>query len=1071
MSRLRVLASWTLPLIVLLLAVAAFGQTTASIKGTVTDTTGAAVTGATVTVKGPLGIERTTQTDSSGDYEVPTLPPGLYSVQIQMKGFQTQQVKELPLEVSKNSVQNFSLKVATATEVITVEAAAPMIEATTMSVGQTINQRTVQEIPLNGRHFVDLGLLIPGSVTPPQNGFLTAPLRGQGSFAFNTAGNREDTVNFMVNGINLNDMVQNQITFQPSINTVSEFKVDNSTFSAEFGRNSGAIVNIATRPGSDQFHGELFEFLRNEALDARNFFNTRLTAGGAPNPQATFKRNQFGANFGGPIVKGKTFFFLSYEGLRQRQGIPLNTTVLSDAQRTQVQAGNAVSASLLQFIPRANSGTNGFLGAATAPVNIDQGTADVSHNFSDSLRLHGYYAGQHDLRQEPTLQGNTIPGFGDTRESKRQIATLSLDQTFTSRLVNEARVGFNRIHITFSPNNTTNPVSLGILNGNNFNAGLPQTTIGGLTLNFGGPGGFPQGRGDTTAVVSDTLSWVHGRHSFKFGGEFRRFYNNNFTGDTSTLNFNSVADFINGQALNFAITPGSLPSRISTGELGFFAQDSWKIQSRLTLELGVRYDWNQTPTEALGRFANLLVSGGAASLVADVSPYQQNNANFQPRLGFAWDAFGRGNTILRGGYAILTDQPITNLVTPLASNPPFGNPQSFNGTASNPLSRITYAGLLTSGFPTLSPTVVDPNFKNSYVESYNFNIQQQISENWSLMVGYFGSEAHHLRTRVNLNQFNAFGPGPTFTGIRPFPTVSASSPVKPGVTLGNISDNVSTGNSNYNALWISSNLRAWHGLQFNASYTYSKSLDYTSQNGQGIVIQDSLNPAGDRGLSDFDAKHRFVVNFIYDVPAFKQNRLFKGWQLGSIISDQSGNPVNLVVTNITALTGAATLRPDQIGAVQIVNTPVANGSTTSGIQWFTPSLCDPTRAFSPSCSGATFSISTTTTLGPLHFGNMGRNAIIGPGFNNVDFSLIKKTKITERISNELRFEAFDLFNHPNFGQPGRGAQLVATNSTLPVSVTNPLIPNPAFGLITNTRFQTGDSGSSRQLQFAMKVIF
>src|SRR5262249_34254690 len=212
----------------------------------------------------------------SGDYEVPALPPGAYGVQVQMKGFQTQQAKDLPLEVSKNSVQNFSLKVATATEVITVEAAAPMIESTTMSVGQTINQRTVQEIPLNGRHFVDLGLLIPGSVTPPQNGFLTAPLRGQGSFAFNTAGNREDTVNFMVNGINLNDMVQNQITFHPSINTVSEFKVDNSTFSAESGRNSGAIVNIATRPGSDQFHGELFEFIRNEALDARNFFNTRL---------------------------------------------------------------------------------------------------------------------------------------------------------------------------------------------------------------------------------------------------------------------------------------------------------------------------------------------------------------------------------------------------------------------------------------------------------------------------------------------------------------------------------------------------------------------------------------------------------------------------------------------------------------------------------------------------------------------------------------------------------------------------------------------------------------------------
>ena len=248
----------------------------------------------------------------------------------------------------------------------------------------------------------------------------------------------------------------------------------------------------------------------------------------------------------------------------------------------------------------------------------------------------------------------------------------------------------------------------------------------------------------------------------------------------------------------------------------------------------------------------------------------------------------------------------------------------------------------------------DPNFKNSYVESYNLNIQQQLSRNWSMMVGYFGSEAHDLRTRVNLNQFVGFA-GPTFTGIRAFPKLAATSQYLPGANLGNISDNVSNGNSNYNALWISSNMRPWHGLQFNASYTYSKSIDFTSQNGQGVVIQDSQNPAGDTGLSDFDARNRFVVNFIYDLPAFRHNRFFEGWQVGSIISDQSGNPVNLVVTGISGFTGLATLRPDQLGAVQIVNRRLPNGN----IQWFTPSLCDPTRAFSPSCSGSTFSISTT----------------------------------------------------------------------------------------------------------------
>jgi hypothetical protein len=1032
------------PLLVLVFAASSFAQTTASIQGTVSDQSGAAVVGAKVTVKNTaLGIERTTQTSSTGSYEVPALPPGTYSVQVQIAGFETQLAKNLLLQVSQNSVQNFGLKVASTSEVVTVEATAPAIETTTMTVGQTINQRTVQEIPLNGRHFVDLGLLIPGSVTPPQNGFLTAPLRGQGSFAINTAGNREDTVNFMVNGINLNDMVQNQITFQPSINTVSEFKVDNSTYSAEFGRNSGAIVNIATRSGENNFHGEVFEFIRNNVLDARNFFNP---VGQTMSP---FKRNQFGAAFGGPIKKDKTFFFLSYEGLRQRQGLTLSTTVLPNTgtnSRASVTAGgNATSQAILALIPAANDPTGTkFLGSATAPVNIDQGTADISHNISNNIRLHGYYAGQHDLRQEPILQGNTLPGFGDTRESKRQIATVSLDQTLTSSMVNEARLGFNRIHITFSPNDTRNPVAFGIQDGNNFNAGLPQISINGTGINLGGPSGFPQGRGDTTAVLGDTLSYIRGKHSFKFGGEFRRFYNNNFNGDTGALSFNSVTDFAAGKALTFSLSSGNLPSRIATGEMGFFGQDSWKFSQRLTLELGLRYDWNQTPTEALDRFSNLIVTGGQANLVRVSSPYNQNNMNFQPRVGFSFDVFGSGKTILRSGYAILTDQPITNLVTGLTGNPPFGNPLAFNGVASSATSRTTYTTLLADAKAGgLAPTVVDPNFKNSYIESYNLNIQQQISRNWSMMVGYFGSEGHDLRTRVNLNQFIGFGPGPTFTGIRPFAKLSASSPILPGANVGNISDNVSNGNSTYNALWISSNMRPWHGLQFNASYTYSKSIDYTSQNGQGVVVQDSLNPAGDRGLSDFDARNRFVVNFIYDLPALKHNRVFEGWQVGSIISDQSGNPLDLVVTGISGFTGLATLRPDQLGPVQILNQPLANGN----IQYFAPSVCvEP-------CSGSTFGISTAA--GSLHFGNMGRNSIIGPGFNNVDFSLIKKTKINERFSHEMRFEAFDILNHPNFGQPGRGVQVGSTT----------------FGVISNTRFATGDSGSSRQLQFAMKLKF
>jgi hypothetical protein len=334
-----------------------------------------------------------------------------------MTGFETQLAKDVPLAVSQNTVQSFRLKVASSQEVVTVEATAPVIETTTMTVGQIINQRTVQDIPLNGRHFVDLALLIPGTVTPPQNGFLTAPLRGQGSFAYNTAGNREDAINFMINGINLSDMVQNQVTFQPSISTISEFKIDNSTYSAEFGRNSGSIVNIATRSGTNQYHGEVYDYLRNDFFDARNAFNRVTTSTGAPNPIAPFKRNQFGADFGGPISKGKTYFFLSYEGLRHRQELPTSSNVFTEAQRTAIQTGgNPVANAILGLVPHPNTilGTgatpNGFIGSATAPVNIDQGTADISHNFSEKDSLHGYYVYQNDFRGEPT-QGSNIPGF------------------------------------------------------------------------------------------------------------------------------------------------------------------------------------------------------------------------------------------------------------------------------------------------------------------------------------------------------------------------------------------------------------------------------------------------------------------------------------------------------------------------------------------------------------------------------------------------------------------------------------------------------------------------------------
>src|SRR5712691_2736784 len=391
-TRIRVVSLFAIALatvLFLMVSMTAVAQSTAVLQGTVTDPKGAVIPNATVVVRNPAtSLERTTQTDSEGNYQVAALPVGTFRVEVKAQGFQTTAVTGLAIEVARTVVQNFQLEIGDISQQVLITSDAPVIETATTSVGTVVNQRTVQEIPLNGRHFVDLALLVPGTVAPPQNGFLTAPLRGQGSFGINTAGNREDTVNFLINGVNLNDMVQNQITFQPSINTVQEFKFDNSTYSAEYGRNSGAIVNIATRSGTNEYHGEFFEYLRNEKLQARNFFD-RTTS---PPP---FKRNQFGLNIGGPVNlprfgeggsalsyrgKNKTFFFFSYEGLRQRQGLTLSTTGMpTDAQRAAVTDPTVLK--LLGLIPRATSVTivndqpvGNFAGAATAPVDIDQWT-------------------------------------------------------------------------------------------------------------------------------------------------------------------------------------------------------------------------------------------------------------------------------------------------------------------------------------------------------------------------------------------------------------------------------------------------------------------------------------------------------------------------------------------------------------------------------------------------------------------------------------------------------------------------------------------------------------------------
>jgi len=992
---------------ILLASVAIFlhAEPNSRLTGRVIDPSDRVVPGAEVLVRNLATLmEQTVAANGDGIYEILSLPVGVYRMQVRSPGFRAFIIEALIIDVARIVVQDVHLQLGDVSQEIVVKSKATLIDKATTAVGHSIDDNMVQEVPLNGRYFLDLALLAPGSVTP-SNGFSTTPSRGLGTLAINTAGNREETVNYLMNGITLNDLVFSAILFQPAISTVQEFRIDNSTFRAEYGQSSGAIVNVATRSGSSDFHGELFEFLRNNALDARNFFT--LTSSDPP----PFKRNQFGANVGGPIYKGKTFFFVGYEGLRQVQQIDLDSLVLSDAQRA---SASGVIAKLAGLIPRPNfidsSGTPRYIGSGAAPVRNDQWGLDVSHLFNNGDRLHGYYA--YDLTQtkEPNQRGNTIPGFGHIQRPRRQFFSLGETHAFSQNHMNEVRVGMNRISSTTLPNADLNPVDFGIRDGITQPIGLPQISIAGGALNFGGPSVFPSGRGDTTYVANDTLSCLYGRHSLKIGGEFRQFLNNNFRLGTGAFNFPSVAAFLAGDANSFSVTLGSQFSSIAQGALGFFVQDNYKWHPNLTLELGLRYDWNMTPTERYGRFI-VVDDGQSGSLEltrkSGGSIYRQNNKNFQPRVGFAWDPFKDGKTSVRAAYGVFVDQPMTNVVTGTSANPPLAIPLVFSGTIrlDNAIDLAQSAGL--------APTTVDPGFENAYLQSWNLNLQREVLPGLAAMAGYFGSSGTHLILRRNINQ--------PINGVRPNAALSQSSSILPGTPLGNITQVESSGNSSYNALWISVTKRLANGLQMNASFNWSKSIDYNSLSTQGIVVQDSYNLRGDRGLSDFDARHRFVVSAIYDMP-FRGNRLSRNWQLAVVLQAQSGNPVNIVTSNSAFNGVSGTLRPNVTGPIKII------GNVD---RWFDTSLF-------------------TAISG---FGNLGRNVIIGPGFNNTDFSIAKNTNLWDRVRLQFRAEVFDLFNHANFGQPGN------------------VVGTPGFGRITSTRFPTGESGSSRQMQLGIKLLF
>jgi hypothetical protein len=1044
-------------LVLALAAAPAWAQSTGTLQGTVTDTQNAIIPGVTISIKNlATGVERATATDAAGQYVAASLQPGNYEIVAHLDGFQDQK-REVVLGVAQTVVVNMRLGLGTLAENVTVSGAAPLIDTATVSVGQVMPEKAVQEIPLNGRHFVDLGPLMPGGSTSPQNAGLSAPLRGQGAFSFMSAGNRETAVNLMVNGVNLNDLSNSQVTFQPSINTVSEFKVDNSTFSAEYGRNSGAIVNVATRSGANQMHGEAFDFYRDDRFDSRNYFNPpSLDSAGNVTAQSLFNRKQFGANLGGPVIKNRSFYFGSYEGLRHEQGVDLNSGTLTNAQRAGVT--DPLARNLLQFIPVANdlTGTRA-ISSPLAPVKIDQYTIDSRTNLRQGDDLHVYYAIQQDSRLESNAQNQTVAGYPDRRGGRRQIMTINETHIFSPALVNEVRGGFNRIRITFIPQTLVDTKALGINVGLTANPlPLPQITITGPGLNFGGPAGFPSGREVTTFAVGDTATYLRGNHIMKFGGEVRHVKHFNSNDDPGTFTYPSVAAFQQGFGSAFNITLATRAYNALVNAVGAFVQDSIALGPNLKLDLGLRYDYLPSPTEADDKLVTFDPSTSSLVRIGTngFDKVTGKGSDFQPRLGVIWNPTGDGKTAVRAAYAIMVNQSNTGYFTGETGNPPITTPLSAQaaGTAASNIkldNAIGGAAAATS----ISPTFTDPSFLPSRMQSWNANIEREFGGT-GIMVGYFGSHGDRQRIPINLNQFVT--PGGT---IRPYPRLSASSPILPGIALGNITEQTSLGWSDYKALWITGNRRLSKGLQLQGSYTLSKSQDTNSYDATGAgnngSLQNSTDVGGSYGLSDFDVRHRVSLNLSYELP-FKGNRLKDGWQVVVVEQAQTGNPLN-VITNISTITGVTSVRPDLIGSLPSINGHPNNDQNGFPIsyQWFDgqATVCDPRVA--GSCTASSVFALPYNAAGVAHYGNLPRNTLIGPGFGNTDLSFIKNVALAGSARAQLRVEIFNLFNQANLGQPGRIASVGSTS----------------FGVISNTRFPTGDSGSARQIQFAAKFLF
>ncbi len=1019
---------------------------TATVVGRVTDASGAVVSQATVSVVNTAtNLVRSSATNDTGDFEIPLLPiTGSYTLSIKKLGFQTQQITGIVLQVDQEARFDVRLAVGSVSETMSVKGEAPLVNTDNATVGQVIDNQTIVDLPLNGRNFTQLATLTPGATQGANSGVT-------GFTTISVDGGQANKTEFLLDGISNQEQLFDGVQFTPSVDAIQEFRVEANAFSAEYGRGD-AVINATIKSGTNQFHGVAWEFLRNTDLDSRNFFDIT---------KAVYHQNQFGGTLGGPIVRNRTFFFVNYEGTRISQGITSTTEVPTVAQRTgdfsalgtpllnpltgQAFPGNRIpSASInpatsyfLQFIPLPNTGSGTFEYGAPLSSNTDQGNIRVDHRFSDLDSLFARYS----INNLSTFDPGPFPRVGGVTDSIRtQNAVLDEIHIFRPTVINELRLGYGRMYSTNAPQglgtNYTENAGIGGFEETTANfPGFPSLSISGYGTLINGQPYSPLTNPTNMYEINDGLNWVHGAHTIKFGTDLREyeFTSTNSANSRGAFSFtgvysgNPLGDFLlgypNSGARDF---PRNLFGETQYNH-AFYAQDDYKVTPRLTLNLGLRYEYNpafqelqdqsalfdfqtgqivvsqyngsfnlitqQVAKYAYPQYANLIVSAKQAGLPNSLR-YNQNN--WAPRVGFAFRPSNDNKTVIRSGFGTFyLLQSGNNTVSYPIINPPFIVDESKSQPTVNGVPTLQVQNFF-EPFSTStqfnSPLIYsfNPHNKTPYVNEWNFTVQRQLGANLALEVGYVGSKGTDLETVIpsNVPMIDPNDQRP-FQQRRPYPEFSTGSYLE------------NENNSTYHSLQAKLEKRLSSGLSFLVSYTYSKSIDGTSNSG-GDQIQDPFDLHSMKGPSDYDIPQRLVISYGYDLP-FGRRRQFMsnaprvvdeilgGWRVVGIATFQSGTPFTPLLgatdpANVNFNYGS---RPNVIGSGSVPNC--------------TPQQC--------------FNINDFTIPAPYTLGDAGRNILRGPGIKNWDTSVLKDFHFTESRYLEFRAEAFNVLNHANFNNP------------------------------------------------------